>query len=450
MAATAPTSTDSAVTIRPRLVPPAPEDPPPTASTPTYEGLVSQLGYRSDAGIHAASAGVGLMPMFQPVVSLPEERVIGFEALARWPALQTVTPHNVFSFANASRRADALDQQCIDAAVRIALDAGMPRGSLLLINTEPVATHVPRSRQPALSAACERFQVVFELTERQLLAHPRSLLKKVEAIRADGIAIAVDDVGAHPDSLAVLDVIDPDIVKLDMAMIQNSPERDRATTLTGVLAHHERTGALIIAEGVETDEHLEQALAVGAGLAQGFRFGNALPLSRFQCAEISPTVHPKLDAVRHARTPAAESRKALRVARKEILAAFSQHIENQARHAVDHPMVLAAFQRAEDFVDGPRRLFQDLATMSPLVVVFGRDMPADLGGGVRGVALHKDDPLCEEWAVVTLGADTCRALVARQLAEPLDRSADRRFEFLITADRVMVTKAARDLLARVP
>ena len=132
--------------------------------------------------------------------------------------------HNVFSFANASQRADVLDQQCIDAAARTALDAAMPRGSVLLINTEPTAEHVPRARHPALAAACDRFQVVFELTERQLLAHPRALLKKVEAIRADGIAIAVDDVGPHPDSLAVLDVIDPDIIKLDMTMIQSSPE----------------------------------------------------------------------------------------------------------------------------------------------------------------------------------------------------------------------------------
>ena len=82
-----------------------------------------------------------------------------------------------------------------------------------------------------------------------------------------------------------------------------------------------------------------------------------------------------------------ESRKALRVARKEIVAAFSHHIEEQARHAVDHPMVLAAVQRADNFSESSRYLYQELAKMSPLVVVFGGDMPADFGGGVRGVAL---------------------------------------------------------------
>src|SRR4029079_7506095 len=128
----------------PRLVPPEPDGAHHAESAPTYEGLVGQLGLRSDAGVDAASNGVGLVPMFQPVVSLPDERVIGYEALARWPMFDTVTPQNVLSFAHAARRADVLDQQCINAAVRSALDAAMPRGSLLLINTEPTVAHVPR------------------------------------------------------------------------------------------------------------------------------------------------------------------------------------------------------------------------------------------------------------------------------------------------------------------
>ena len=76
-------------------------------------------------------------------------------------------------------------------------------------------------------------------------------------------------------------------------------------------------------------------------------------------------------------------------------------------------------------------------------------MPPDLGGGVRGVDLQPEDPLCEEWVIVALGADTCRALVARELPGPAERDSDRRFEFLITSDRALVTRAARSLLTRV-
>ena len=201
---------------------------------------------------------------------------------------------------------------------------------------------------------------------------------------------------------------------------------------------------------METDHHLEQALAVGAHFAQGYRFGRAAPLNRHHCIEGQPRiVHPARRGAGSPNTAAGESRKALRVARKEIVTAFSRHIEEQARHSVDHPMVLAAVQGPEHFSEFSRLVYRDLAAMSPLVVVFGRDMPADLGGGIRGVALRSDDPLCDEWAVVTLGADTCRALVARELSSPTSQDADRRFEYLITSDRALVTRAARSLLARV-
>jgi EAL domain-containing protein (putative c-di-GMP-specific phosphodiesterase class I) len=447
---TASTAGDGTVTVQPRLAPPAETHLYSPGSDATPTGLVSQLGFRPDQGIDAASAAVGMLPVFQPVVSIPDERVVGYEALARWPMFPTMTAHNVFSFANASRQADALDQQCIDAAVTAALDSELPDDSLLLINTEPAVAHTPRASNPALTEACERFQVTFELTERHLLAHPQALLEKVAAIRADDIAIAVDDVGAHPDSLAVLDIVDPDIIKLDLTMIQNSAQRDKAHTLTGVLAHHERTGALIIAEGVETDEDLEQALAMGAGLAQGFRFGRARPLGRQHRAAGRPPrlVERRGGASGHAATH--DDRMPLRVARKHVVAAFARHIEEQARHSVDHPIVLAALQRAQDFSATSRELFRDLATTSPLVVVLGRDVPADLGGGVRGVELQPKDPLCQEWVIVTLGADTCRALVARELSAPAIHDGDRRFEFLITSDRALVTKAARSLLNRVP
>jgi EAL domain-containing protein (putative c-di-GMP-specific phosphodiesterase class I) len=435
------------VTVQPRLVPPVEGHLPEAGAT--RRGVVTQLGFRPDQGIDAASAGVGLTPVFQPVVSLPDERVVGFEALARWPMFSTMTATNVFSFANASRQADVLDQQCIDAAVRAAVESELPRDSLLLINTEPAVAHIPRASHPALAEACERFQVAFELTERHLLAHPRALLEKVAAIRGDGIAIAVDDVGAHPDSLAVLDVVDPDIVKLDISVIQHSGQRDKASILTGVLAHHERSGAVIIAEGVETDEDLEQAVAMGAGLAQGYRFGRARPLARQHRAVGRP---PALRAERRSggsAHAAEDDRAPLRVARKHVVTAFARHIEEQARHSIDHPIVLAALQRAQDISNASRELYRDLAATSPLVAVLGRDVPADLGGGVRGVGLQPEDPLCQEWVVVTLGADTCRALVARELRNPAQHDADRRFEFLITSDRALVTRAARSLLARV-
>ena len=295
--------------------------------------------------------------------------------------------------------------------------------------------------------------MIFEITERSMLRQPRALLEKVAALRADGFLIALDDVGVHPDSSALLDVISPDVVKLDLALVQSQPNFLQAQTLSAVLAHCERTGAVILAEGIETDEHLEQALALGAELGQGFRFG--APGNLDGGAALQPWVtwhnpHPQPALAAASPFGLIEERHRPRTARKQTVAAFSRHIELQASRAADPPIVLATLQRSEHFTPRTMSRYRDLAERSALVAVFGEGMAAEPAAGIRGVSLHPGDPLCIEWTVVTLGPHNSAALIARELpgndADTPD--GDRRFELVITYDRELVTAAARNLLGR--
>ena len=403
--------------------------------------------------VDVAVRGVGLVPAFQPIVTLPAGAVVGFEALARWPTLGALNPQTVFARAKATGRADELDQLCIDAAIAGALNHGLGRDPLLCINCEPMSVSASAHRGIAKRGLSE-LQVMFELTERSLLTHPHVLLQKVAALRGQGFAIALDDVGTHPDSMALLDVIGPDVVKLDLGLVQSQPGADQARTLSAVLAHHERTGAVILAEGIETDEHLEQALALGATLGQGYKFGRPGRLDQHPASGWSPparTHRPQaadsspFDLIRDDAT--------LRVGRKQTLTAFSRHIESQARSAADPPILLTALQRAKRFTGRTRRDYRDFAVRSPLVAVFGQDLPTELGAGVRGVALHSDDPLATEWTVLALGPHTAAALIAREHRDNdahERRDDDRRFDFIITYDRSLVTAASCNLLDRIP
>ena len=116
-------------------------------------------------------------------------------------------------------------------------------------------------------------------------------------------------------------------------------------------------------------------------------------------------------------------------------------------------MVFTALQRDEYFSEATRGRYRKLGACCPLVAVFGRDMPTDLGPGVRGVTLHPSAPLCTEWTVVVLGPHYSAALIARERSdavEMLRHDDDRRFDFVITYDRALVTAAARNLLDRIP
>ena len=96
-----------------------------------------------------------------------------------------------------------------------------------------------------LARSGDELRVFMEITERSLLAHPHVLMSQVRAARNRGWQIALDDVGANPDSLAMLDLLTPDVVKLDLNLIRQTPLSEQARTLAAVMVYAERTGIAV-------------------------------------------------------------------------------------------------------------------------------------------------------------------------------------------------------------
>lgn len=387
-------------------------------------------------------------------MTLPDEVVVGYEALARWPSLNYPPPADVFAHAAATDRLDQLDHACIRSAARTALEGPSAAGMLLLVNCEPTTAGIDMPAETALSEAVSSFSMMFELTERGLLRDPPALLRKVAALRSLGVMIALDDIGAHPDSLALLDVISPDVMKIDLRLVQRQPNQLQARTVAAVLAHHERTGTTILAEGIETDEHLEQALAYGATLGQGYRFGHPGALGTAQRRSGLPQLPVPTGQRETSMTPfeLATADGGARTVRKRTLIELSRHIERLAAAAESPPIVLFTLQRHDNFRGQTRRNYTALAKKSPLVVAYAVNASDELDSLLRWVDIGADDPMALEWNVVVLGPDTAAALIARELEPPgrADYENERRFEAVITFDRARVAELARNLLHRCP
>ena len=399
-----------------------------------------------------AVTGEGVAPFFQPIVSLPSGTVVGFEALARWPRQPQLGPQEVFAYAAATRQVTELDRVCIDRAIDAALRGGLSEGAFLGVNSEPASDYTGRADSEIVERGHDKFALVYELTERNPLGHLPTLLRKVAALRADGIAIALDDVGDNPESLALLDIVSPEVIKLANKLIQDPPNADTAKTGAAIMAHRERRGTLIVAEGIETDEHVEQALAWGATLGQGFLFGkpSPLPLHATTAAWAPPAVQPSTLTSFESPFDVVATDPSTRTARKPTLMAISRHLEEQARHREDTPMVLTALQDGVNFGLPTRRRYEALAATSPLVAVFGRNVAPRQPVGVRIVPLNPYDKLGEQWVVVTLGPHTAAALVARERCGQISTAdEDREFDFVVTHDRTVVTAVASALLKRV-
>ena len=141
-----------------------------------------------------------------------------------------------------------------------------------------LADDAPLSHESELRAG--RLRVVVELTERALTDRPADVLAAVAWLRDHGCGIALDDVGVDERSLALMPFLAPDVIKLDMSLIHaRGASPAAARVLNAVAAEAERSGALLLAEGIETEEHLARARALGATLGQGWLFGRpgALP-----------------------------------------------------------------------------------------------------------------------------------------------------------------------------
>ena len=315
---------------------------------------------------------------------------------------------------------------------------------------------MPEIGDPLLEDALDRFPLVVELTERALPNHTTDLIPLAEDLRRRGARIALDDVGTDPRSLALMPFLRPDVIKLDLQLMQDSPSREIAEVVHAVNAEAERTGALILAEGIETEEHLRRALALGASYGQGWLFGRPgelrpdhrarrgrgdLPAAAQRGDDAGPRAHPVRDRRREAAAAAAPTRC--------CWPSSSRSIERQTANQASSAVVISSFQRGR--VLQPRR--RPATTPSwPRTRRSSRrsasSMEAEPAPGVRGVALDPEEPLRGEWDVIVLGPHFGAAIVARPGRRAPPRRASASFDFALTHDRDLVTEAARAMMRR--
>ena len=280
-----------------------------------------------------------------------------------------------------------------------------------------------------------------------LLDSPADLLRAIHRLRAAGCGIALDDVGGVPETLALLPFVAPDVIKLDITLVDRWPNVDQAAIYTTVAAYAERASAVVLAEGVETDVRLQRASALGATLGQGWALGCPGPLG----ALTSPghALHPRRPV---ALTPVSPfslvDHSVIHIGPKHLLLGISEHLEHQGLVLETPPVVLGAFQHARYFSSDTADRYARLAARCPLVAALGAGMPPEPILGVRGAPLSVEDPLRDEWVIAVVGAHYAGALIAHDLGDT-GPDRDRRFAFTLTHDYVTVMATARSLLERV-
>jgi EAL domain-containing protein (putative c-di-GMP-specific phosphodiesterase class I) len=417
------------------------------ASTPGGDAATAGRG----ASLNSILARDETRAVFQPIVELDSSAVVGYEALARGPAGSPLArPDAMFDAARAGDLIAELDWTCRATAFGAALDGGLGRDSTLFVNVEPDALDAPcpsRYRQVYESAQAE-LQIVVEITERALADRPAELLAAVTTARERGWGVALDDIGADRRSLALIPLLRPEVLKLDLELVQRRPTREGAEIVNAVAAEAERTGAAVLAEGIETGAHVEKARSLGATLGQGWHFG--VP-SRLQevLAESGSSAVPRPPA--QPREPGSTpfeilvSSRGVRRGGDDLMLAFSRELEHQAEALGETAIVLAKFQDSSQVDDRTRRLYERLADRLAFVGMLGTGMEDFPARGVRGAHLASGNGADDEWDVAVLGPHFAAALAARQVGDREERS----FDFAVTHDRDLAVDCARALMERI-
>jgi len=217
----------------------------------------------------------GLHSLFQPIISLSERRIVGYEALSRGPSNSPLhSPIALFAVARQAGRLNELEIACRESACRRFNEQQLPGKLFLNVSPESLleAAHQPgRTLQLLQDFGIPPSQVVIELTEQTPTDDFQLLQNALHHYRAMGFSIALDDLGAGYSSLRLWSELRPDYVKIDRHFIDGIHQDALKREFVGsIMQIAKASRAQVIAEGIELPEELAVLTDMGVDLVQGY------------------------------------------------------------------------------------------------------------------------------------------------------------------------------------
>jgi diguanylate cyclase (GGDEF)-like protein/PAS domain S-box-containing protein len=235
--------------------------------------------------IRSAAANGEIRVLYQPLVDLDAQSVVGFEALARWhhPTRGLIEPMSFIPLAEETGAILDIGRHVLRAAcIQVAWWNGTTPGAPPLEISVNISARQLASR--GLLADVERVlsdtglspgMLVLEITESAVVEDVGAASARLRELRALGIRIAMDDFGTGYSSLAYLRRLPIDILKIDKSFL-GDPSGRGSELLAGVAALGATLGLTTVAEGIEDPAQLAQVRAAGCTLGQGYHFARPL------------------------------------------------------------------------------------------------------------------------------------------------------------------------------
>ena len=241
--------------------------------------LADRLAFEEEmrAGIRKGE----FIPFFQPLIDLDTRELVGFEALARWrsPKRGFVEAEKFIDVAEASGLVGPLTMGVIEQALKEATT--WPPHLKVAVNISPVQFRDSRLATNIIKLLTETGfpakRLEIEITENSLLEDRDQVIATIQSLKNLGISVSLDNFGTGYASLAQVNSLPVDRIKIDRSFISTIVKSEQTAAIVGTIANlGHKLNVPITAEGVES-EQIRSALAeFGCSEAQGWLFGRAV------------------------------------------------------------------------------------------------------------------------------------------------------------------------------
>ncbi|HEX8445846.1 MAG TPA: EAL domain-containing protein, partial [Sphingomonas sp.] len=234
--------------------------------------------------LDAAIDGGEIWVAYQPKIDLRSDRIVGCEALVRWthPEKGPISPADFIPVAEQQNRIDKLTYHVLDTAIHTAATInghGMPFSVAVNLSVRVLEDPELLDRIAGLLAryALAPNLLTLEITETAALSGSRRSIEVLEALRATGVGLSIDDYGTGFSNLENLRTIPASEIKIDRSFV-DAIEHSRADAVmvrsTIHMAHS--LGQAVVAEGVERAETLAMLRQMGCDQVQGYLTGRPM------------------------------------------------------------------------------------------------------------------------------------------------------------------------------
>jgi EAL domain-containing protein (putative c-di-GMP-specific phosphodiesterase class I) len=252
---------------------------------PVADQVVTPGDLALEQQLRSSVADGQLRAFYQPIVSLADRSVQGYEALLRWAHSDQglLLPERFLSVAESTGLIRPIGNWMLTQATRDASHS-MPAHAWIGVNASPIQLarggFVDSVVRALAASGLPPARLHLEVTESTLLQASPAVMEDVNALAATGVSIVLDDFGTGYSSLSLLRDLPVRVVKIDRSFVAPILTDPGALAIVrAVLGMCRDMGLETVAEGVEKEEQADTLAALGCTHGQGWLFGRPVSLT---------------------------------------------------------------------------------------------------------------------------------------------------------------------------